>query len=92
MLIQYSPSVELYGVGRDQDTFATIQKTALSGFDDATPDEKSFADKRELIHSRSLSSSVMTFAVTLQSLLRLMELAFGAFRHAQGALFSCYVT
>jgi hypothetical protein len=52
MLIQYSPLVELYGIGRNQDTFATVQKTTLTSFDDATPNEKSFADERALIRSR----------------------------------------
>jgi len=83
MLIQYSPSVKLYGVGRDQDAFAAKQRDALSGFDDATPDIQSFAKKQGLIRSYSLGSSVNTLATTLLSLNELMSRAFTAFEHAQ---------
>ena len=86
MVIQYSPSVQLYGVGRDQDAFAAKQRDALSGFDDATPDVKSFADKRGLIRSCSLGSSVETLATTLHSLSTSMDEAFNAFERAQRIL------
>jgi hypothetical protein len=44
----YADSVSPFGgIGRNQDTFATVQKTALTGFDDATPNEKCFADERD---------------------------------------------
>jgi len=77
------PSVKLYGVGRgrDQDTF--VAERALSGFDDATLDNKSFTDKRKLIRSCSLGSSIKT---TLYFLYMLMERAFNVFKRAQAAL------
>jgi hypothetical protein len=84
--------VELYGIGRDQDTFAAQQRAAISGFDDATPDNQSFEDKMQLICSRSLSSSVKPLTMILHSSFKLMGRAFKEFKNAHVALYSHYVT
>jgi hypothetical protein len=86
VLIQYSPSVQLYGIGPDHRLFSAKQRTALSGFNDATPDNQSFTDKRSLIRSRSITSGVTTLASTLRSLFASMERTFAAFELAQTTL------
>jgi hypothetical protein len=86
VLIQYSPSVQLYGIGPDHGLFSAKQRTALSGFNDATPDNQSFTDKRSLIRSGSMSSSIISLATTLHSLFTSMERVFNAFERAQAIL------
>jgi hypothetical protein len=86
VLIQYSPSVQLYGIGPDHASFSDQQRAALSGFNDATPDKQSFTDKRSLIRTRSMSSSVTTLASTLRSLFNSLDSAFNAFELAHAAL------
>ena len=87
MLLQYSPSIKIsnYGIA-DGVLFKTERRAALVGFDDMTSAKDSFVQKRALLSSSNIRSTVPPLRHALYQLLALMEGAARAFTDCNGKL------